>query len=66
MTPMLAEMRDVLREAGASDEKARKAGEAVADYRDAIELKSRLHSHGYILTFNTALLVTITGKLFLT
>jgi hypothetical protein len=39
MAPMLAEMRDVLREAGASDEKARKAGEAVADYRDAIELK---------------------------
>jgi len=65
-TVMISEVYDALKEAGASEEKARKAAEAVASFEHRfsnIESTQRLHT--WILTFNTGLLIAVVGKLFL-
>jgi len=50
MTTVVAEVYDALREAGASEEKARKAAETIADYDNEFsEIKTELKVHRWIL-----------------
>jgi len=47
------------------DEKARKAAEALSNYRDDInEIKSQLRLHHWMLSFNLAFSMMILWKLF--
>ena len=58
MTTMVAEVYDAPREAGASEEKARKAAETIADYDNEFsDIKSELKVHRWIL----GVLTTIGG-----
>jgi len=65
MAIMISELYDALLNAGATEEKARKAAETMAGFENRfanIESMQRLHT--WILTFNTAMLAIIIGKLF--
>jgi hypothetical protein len=58
---MIAELYDALREAGASEEKARGAASAVAQYEDRLNrIERELHLHrwmlGYLVAATTAML----------
>ena len=63
MTTMIAEVYDALKDAGASEEKARKAAETIANYDNQFtELKTELKGHRWILGVVTTLGI---GNLFL-
>jgi hypothetical protein len=63
MTTMIAEVYDALKDAGASEEKARKAAETIANYDNQFaELKTELKVHRWILGVVTTLGI---GNLFL-
>jgi hypothetical protein len=63
MTTMIAEVYDELKDAGASEEKARKAAETIANYDNQFaELKTELKVHRWILGVVTTLGI---GNLFL-
>ena len=63
MTTMIAEAYDALKEAGASEETARKAAETIADYDNEFsELKTELKVHRWILGVVTTIGI---GNLFL-
>ena len=60
---MVAEVYDALREAGASEEKARKAAETIADYDNQFgEIRTELKVHRWILGVLTTIGI---GNLFL-
>jgi hypothetical protein len=66
MPIMLEKLYDALRAADVPDDKARAAAVEVAEFRDSIaEIKSTLRLHTWILSFNTAALIAIIGKLFM-
>jgi hypothetical protein len=66
MPIMLEKLYDALRAADIPDEKARAAAVEVAEFKESIsEIKSTLRLHTWILSFNTALIIAIAGKLFL-
>ena len=66
MPIMLEKLYDALRAADVPDDKARAAAVEVAEFRDSIaDLKSTLRLHTWILSFNTAALIAIIGKLFM-
>jgi hypothetical protein len=67
MTPcsgrtVISELYDALKEAGASEEKARKAAEAVAGY----EIESDLAVVKWMIGFNLAMTVAVLWKVFST
>ena len=62
MAMMLGNLYDALRAGNVPDNKAKAAAEEVAEFRD---IKSTLRLHGWILTFNTAMIVALVGKAFL-
>ena len=62
---MITEVYEALRSAGADEEKAKSAAEAIADYqRDISELKSDNRLIRWIVTFNLAIAVTTMWKVF--
>lgn len=66
MPIMLEKLYDALRAANVPDEKARAAAVEAVEFSDSIaEIKSILRLHIWILSFNTAMIVAILGKLFL-
>jgi hypothetical protein len=66
MPIMLEKLYDALRAADIPDEKARAAAVEVAEFKESIsEIKSTLRLHTWILSFNTAIIIAIAGKLFL-
>lgn len=73
MTVLLSELYDALREAGAPDDKARKAAEAVAAYDNrfgAMDLKlerleGRVNTLTYMVGTNIGLTLLVLGKLFI-
>jgi hypothetical protein len=64
--PVMMEKRyDALR--AVPDEKARAAAGEIAEYKESIsDIRSPLRLHTWILSFNTALIIAVVGKLFLT
>jgi hypothetical protein len=62
MAIMMAKLYAALRAADVPDDTARAAAEEAAE---TTELKPTLPLHTWILTFNTAMIVAIVGKLFL-
>ena len=63
---MIAEIYDALIEAGASEDKARKAAMAIADYESRFNaMDTELKLHRWMLTLLIALNLTILLKLFL-
>lgn len=66
MALMLGNLYDALRAGNVPDDKAKAAAEEVAEFRDSLaDIKSTLRLHGWILTFNTAMIVALVGKAFL-
>ena len=66
MPIMLEKLYDALRAGDVPDDKARAAAVEVAEFKESIsDLKSTLRLHTWILSFNTALIIAIAGKLFL-
>jgi hypothetical protein len=64
---MMEKLYDALRAANVPDDKARAAAVEIAEYRESIaDIRSTLRLHTWILSFNTALIVAIVGKLFFT
>lgn len=60
MATMLSEVYDALKEAGATESKARAAAEAIAGYDNRFNrIESTLRLHSWMLTFNVALTVGI-------
>jgi hypothetical protein len=67
MTTMITEIYDALLEAGASQEKARAAAEAVAGFENRFaRIEADLSVVKWVLTFNTAMLIALVGKVFIT
>jgi hypothetical protein len=67
MTTMITEIYDALLEAGASQEKARAAAEAVAGFENRFaRIEADLSVVKWVLTFNTAMLLALLGKAFIT
>jgi hypothetical protein len=67
MTTMITEIYDALLEAGASQEKARAAAEAVAGFENRFaRIEADLSVVKWVLTFNTAMLIALLGKAFIT
>jgi hypothetical protein len=65
MPVMMEKLYDALKAANVPDDKARAAAVEAAELDQAItEIKSSLRLHTWILSFNTAFLVAIVGKLF--
>jgi hypothetical protein len=63
---MMEKLYDALRAANVPDDKARAAAVEVAEFKESIsDIKATLRLHTWILSFNTALIVAIAGKLFL-
>ena len=63
MTTMIAEVYDELKEAGASEEKARQAAETISDYDNQFgEIRTELKVHRWILGVLTTIGI---GNLFL-
>jgi hypothetical protein len=58
MTIMMSKLYDALRAADVPDDKARAAAEEAAEIQD---VKSTLHLHTWILTANTAGILTLIG-----
>jgi hypothetical protein len=66
MAVMLSNLYDALRAGDVPDDKAKAAAEEVADFKDGIaDIKSTQRLHTWILTFNTAMVVALVGKVFL-
>lgn len=62
---MISEVYDALKEAGASEEKARKAAEALASYENRFNrIESELAVMKWMLGFNLAMTVAILWKVF--
>ncbi len=62
---MITEVYDAFKSAGADEEKARRAAEALSNYRDDInEIKSQLRLHHWMLSFNLAFSMMILWKIF--
>ena len=67
MPVMMSELYSALREAGVEDGQARKAAVEVAEFRENLsEIKSNLRVVQWVVTFNTAMLIALVGKAFLT
>ena len=65
MSTMISEIYDALKEAGASEEKARKAAEAVATYENRFaRIESDLALVKWMIGFNLAMTVAILWKIF--
>lgn len=65
MSTMISEVYDALKEAGASEEKARKAAEALASYENRFNrIESELAVMKWMLGFNLAMTVAILWKVF--
>jgi hypothetical protein len=72
MATMISEVYDALKEAGASEEKARKAAEAIAGYEnrfakvdaDLTALRGELSLVKWMLGFNLAMTVAILWRVF--
>jgi hypothetical protein len=66
MAVMMGKLYSALRAANVPDEQAIAAAEEVAEFKDTIaEIKSTLRLHTWILTFNTAMIIAVVGRLFL-
>ena len=62
---LVEELYDALIEAGASEDKARSAARAVAQWDRAIsDINAKLNLHSWILGFNTAMLVAVLFRVF--
>jgi hypothetical protein len=62
---MISEVYDALKEAGASEEKARKAAEAIASYENRFaRIESDLALLKWMIGFNLAMTVAILWKVF--
>jgi len=67
MPVMMEKLYDALRAANVPDEKARAAAVEIAEYKESIsDIRSTLRLHTWILSFNTALIIAVVGKLFFT
>ena len=65
MPTMLSEVYDALREAGASEEKSRRAAEAIAAYENRFaRIEPDLTLLKWMVGFNIALTVTIVARIF--
>lgn len=65
MALMIGELYTALREANVSDDKARAAAEAVADFERRIgRMETLVSVNTAVLTINTALVVAVAGRLF--
>lgn len=65
MSTMISEVYDALKEAGASEEKARKAAEAIASYENRFtRLESDLALLKWMVGFNLAMTVAVLWKVF--
>ncbi len=65
MTTMISEVYDALKEAGASDEKAKQAAQAVAQYdKDIAEIKASLLLLKWMIGFNLAFTMAVLWKVF--
>ena len=65
MTTMIAEVYDALRDAGADDEKARAAAQAIAEYsRDIGEIKATMTLLKWMLGNNLAFTLPIVWRVF--
>ena len=65
MSTMISEVYDALKEAGASEEKARKAAEAVASYENRFaRIEGDLGVVKWMLGFNLAMTVAVLWKVF--
>jgi hypothetical protein len=72
MSTMISEVYDALKEAGASEEKARKAAEAIAGYEnrfakienDLVAIRGELGLVKWMIGFNLAMTVGILWKVF--
>lgn len=72
MSTMISEVYDALKEAGASEDKARKAAEAIASYEDRFRhieeqltlVEERLTMLQWMIGFNLAMTVAILWKIF--
>ena len=66
MATMISEVYDALKEAGASDDKARRAAEAVASYDNRLaKMDSDLGLLKWMVGVNVALSVAIIARLFM-
>jgi len=66
MPIMMEKLYDALRAANVPDDKARAAAVEVAEFKESLaEIKSTLRLHTWILSFNTAMVAAVVGKLFL-
>lgn len=66
MAIMMSKLYAALKAANVSDETAREAATEAAEFdRELADVKSTLRLHTWILTFNTAMLALVIGKLFL-
>ena len=62
---MISEVYDALKEAGASEEKARKAAEAVATYENRFaRIESEFALVKWMIGFNLAMTVVVLWKVF--
>jgi hypothetical protein len=65
MSTMISEVYDALKEAGASEEKARKAAEALASYENRFtRIESDLAVLKWMVGFNMAMTVAVLWKVF--
>lgn len=72
MSTMISEVYDALKEAGASEEKARKAAEVLSSYEDRFNridqrftaVEGKIDLLRWMLTFNLAMTVAILWKVF--
>lgn len=73
MSTMITEIYDALREAGASEEKARKAAEVLANFdsqhqdvkHEFASLRGEFNTVKWMLATNLTLTILVLGKLFL-
>jgi hypothetical protein len=65
MSTMISEVYDALKEAGASEEKARKAAEAIASYENRFaRIETDLTLLKWMVGFNLAFTVAVLWKVF--
>lgn len=72
MATMISEVYDALKEAGASEEKARKAAEAIASYENRfssfenrmVRIEGKIDLLQWMIGFNLAMTVAVLWKVF--
>jgi hypothetical protein len=65
MATMISEVYDALKEAGASEEKARKAAEAIASYENRFaRIESDLSAVKWMIGFNLVMTTALLWKVF--